>query len=139
MQEIDMINKAFSDSVFFHTFFMYCMPIPFLLNLYTLFTQKNYSKIITKLWFVMILIFFLIAVASFSGIFVWAMNGFTLSYRIWLMIIVTFFIFLGEIWRIKKLKLARTQENLMISYINFAKLLYGLDLLWCIVLFLAMR
>lgn len=134
-----MINKAFSDSVFFHTFFMYFMPIPFLLNLYTLFTQKNYSKIITKLWFVMILIFFLIAVASFSGVFVWAMNGFTSSYRIWLMIVATFFIFLGEIWRIKKLKLARTQEKLMISYVNFAKLLYGLDLLWCIVLFLVMR
>lgn len=134
-----MVSKAFGDSVFFHAFFMYFIPLPFLFNLYTLFTQKNYGKIIAKLWFVMILIFFLVGVASFSGVFVWAMNGFMASWRIWSMVVVTFFIFIGEIWRIKKLKLARTQESLMISYIKFCKGLYGLDLIWCILLFAMMR
>ena len=46
--EVDMVAKAFDDMVFFHAFFMAFFPIPFLINLFTLFTYKTYQKVIIK-------------------------------------------------------------------------------------------
>lgn len=129
MEEINMIAKAFNDSVFFHTFFMYFMPIPFIINLYALFNQRDYIKVNRKIWFVMPMIFFLIAVAFFTGIFVMAMTHFAISAKVILMIVVTAIIFIGEIVRIRKLKLAKTKEELMIAYLKFCKILYGVDLI----------
>ncbi|PAF49509.1 hypothetical protein BKH41_02255 [Helicobacter sp. 12S02232-10] len=136
MQEIDMVAKAFNDSVFFHSFFMYFMPIPFLINLYTLFAKKNYTQINRKIWFVMPMIFFLVAVAFFSGIFVMAMQHFHINAKIILMIVTTLFIFVGEIIRIKKLKISKTNEKLMQGYLKFCKILYGADLILCILIIL---
>ncbi|STP06558.1 hypothetical protein [Helicobacter canis] len=65
--EVDMIAKAFNDMVFFHAFFMAFFPIPFLINLYTLFTYKTYQKVIIKLWFVMPIIFLLVAWGALAG------------------------------------------------------------------------
>ncbi|PAF47799.1 hypothetical protein BKH46_02910 [Helicobacter sp. 12S02634-8] len=134
MQEIDMIAKAFNDSIFFHAFFMYFTPIPFLINLYTLFTQKNYARVNYKMWFVMPMVFFFVAVAFFSGIFVMAMQHFHIDMRIVAMIVVTIFIFIGEIVRIKRLKLAKTKETLMQEYLKFCKFLYGIDLALCVLI-----
>ncbi|PAF44883.1 hypothetical protein BJI48_02425 [Helicobacter sp. 11S02596-1] len=129
-----MAAKAFNDSVFFHSFFMYFMPIPFLINLYALFTKKDYTAINRKIWFVMPMVFFLVAVAFFSGIFVMAMQYFFIDIKNALMIAVTLFIFIGEIIRVKKLKIAKTKQELMEAYLKFCKLLYGLDLILCIVI-----
>ncbi|PAF43060.1 hypothetical protein [Helicobacter sp. 11S03491-1] len=133
MQEFDMVTKAFNDSVFFHSFFMYFMPIPFLINLYTLFNQKDYVKINHKIWFVMPVIFFLISVGVFSGIFIMAMRGFLFYWNVVFMIVVTVVIFAGEILRIKKFKLAKTKEEFMIAYIRFCKVLYSIDFVLCLV------
>ncbi|PAF52274.1 hypothetical protein [Helicobacter sp. 13S00477-4] len=139
MQEIDMIAKAFNDAIFFHAFFMYFMPLPFIINLYTLFTQKDYIKINRKIWFVMPMIFFLITVAFFSGIFVMAMQHFVIDSRVFLMIVGVLFIFIGEIFRIKKLKIAKTKESLMIKYLKYCKILYIIDLLFCISIYFAVK
>lgn len=134
MEEINMIAKAFNDSVFFHSFFMYFMPIPFIINLYTLFNQRDYIRVNRKIWFVMPMIFFLVAVAFFTGIFLMAMGHFTLNARVIFMVVVTAIIFIGEIVRIRRLKVARTKEELMIAYLKFCKILYGIDLIFCLLL-----
>lgn len=134
MEEINMIAKAFNDSVFFHSFFMYFMPIPFIINLYTLFNQRDYIRVNRKIWFVMPMIFFLVAVAFFTGIFLVAMEHFAFSARVIFMVVVTAIIFIGEIVRIRRLKVAKTKEELMIAYLKFCKILYGIDLILCLLL-----
>ncbi|PAF53696.1 hypothetical protein BKH42_04145 [Helicobacter sp. 13S00482-2] len=134
MEEVNMIAKAFNDSVFFHSFFMYFMPVPFIINLYTLFNQKEYIRVNRKIWFVMPIIFFLIAVAFFTGIFLLAMGHFIIDAKIIMMIVVTLFIFLGEIFRIRRLKIAKTKEEFMISYLKICKILYLIDLILCLLL-----
>lgn len=134
MEEINMIAKAFNDSVFFHSFFMYFMPIPFIINLYTLFNQRDYIRVNRKIWFVMPMIFFLVAVAFFTGIFLVAMEHFAFSARVIFMVVVTAIIFIGEIVRIRRLKIAKTKEELMIAYLKFCKILYGIDLILCLLL-----
>lgn len=129
-----MIAKAFNDSVFFHSFFMYFMPIPFIINLYTLFNQRDYIRVNRKIWFVMPMIFFLVAVAFFTGIFLVAMEHFAFSARVIFMVVVTAIIFIGEIVRIRRLKVAKTKEELMIAYLKFCKILYGIDLILCLLL-----
>ncbi|MDL0079376.1 MULTISPECIES: hypothetical protein [Helicobacter] len=135
--EVDMIAKAFNDMVFFHAFFMAFFPIPFLINLYTLFTYKTYQKVIIKLWFVMPIIFLLVAVGSFSGVFILASRQWYMTWQIGAMIALTLLIFLMEIKRIKRLKLARTSEELMRKYITFCKWVYGIEL--CLVLLFSLR
>lgn len=132
-----MIAKAFNDSVFFHSFFMYFMPIPFIINLYTLFNQRDYIRVNRKIWFVMPMIFFLVAVAFFTGIFLMAMGHFALNIRVIFMVVVTAIIFIGEIVRIRRLKVAKTKEELMIAYLKFCKILYGADLIFCLLLIFA--
>lgn len=129
-----MIAKAFNDSVFFHSFFMYFMPIPFIINLYALFSQRDYIRVNRKIWFVMPMIFFLVAVAFFTGIFLMAMGHFALNARVIFMVAVTAMIFIGEIVRIRRLKVAKTKEELMIAYLKFCKILYGVDLIFCLLL-----
>lgn len=135
--EVDMIAKAFNDMVFFHAFFMAFFPIPFLINLHTLFTYKTYQKVIIKLWFVMPIIFLLVAVGSFSGVFILASRQWYMTWQIGAMIALTLLIFLMEIKRIKRLKLARTSEELMRKYITFCKWVYGIEL--CLVLLFSLR
>ncbi|MDO7253247.1 hypothetical protein [Helicobacter cappadocius] len=134
MEEINTIAKAFNDSVFFHSFFMYFMPVPFIINLYTLFNQRDYVRVNRKIWFVMPIIFFLIAVAFFTGIFLMAMGHFMFNAKVILMVIATVVIFVGEIVRIKRLKIAKTKEEFMIAYLKFCKVLYFIDLLLCLLL-----
>ncbi|SQB99487.1 TerC family integral membrane protein [Helicobacter fennelliae] len=131
-QDFDMTIKAFNDMVFFHSFFMAFFPIPFLINIYTLFTYKTYQKVIVKIWFVMPIIFLLVAVGSFSGLFILASMQWAMSWQVVAMIVYVVFVFAGEILRLKRLKLAKTSENLMHSYIRFCKILYICDLVGAI-------
>ena len=131
--ETQMVIKAFNDMVFFHAFFMGFFPIPFLINLYTLFTYKTYQKIITKIWFVMPIIFLLVSIGSFTGVFILASVQWAISARVWAMCGFMVFVFAGEIVRLKKLKLAKTSEAKMLRYIKFCKILYALDLLGAVI------
>lgn len=135
--EVDMVAKAFNDMVFFHAFFMAFFPIPFLINLYTLFTYKTYQKVIIKLWFVMPIIFLLVAVGSFSGVFILASRQWYMTWQIGLMIALMVLIFAVEMVRLKRLKLARTDEGLMRKYIAFCRWVYSIEL--CLVLLFSLR
>lgn len=137
MTEIDAVTKAFEDMVFFHAFFMAFFPLPFLINLYTLFTYKTYKKVIIKLWFVMPIIFLLVAVGSFSGVFILAARQWYMTWQILLMIALTGLIFGMELVRIRRLKLARRSEAGMLRYIRFCRWLYGVEL--CLVLCFSLR
>lgn len=130
MEELNMIQKAFSDLVFYHAFFSAFFAFPFVLNLYTLYTYKNFASLNKKIWYAMPLIFFLLAVAFLSGINVSiTQNNFNspivlAMWGYWL------FVLIGEIIRIRILKIARrTNEEAMLRYVKFCKILYILNLL----------
>lgn len=140
MQEIDMIKKAFSSFLFYHYFFSAFLALPFVINLITLFTYKNFASLNKKIWYVMPLLFFLIAVATLSGLNLSAMGHNFTSPKVLAMFAYIIFVTVGEIYRIKLLKVARrTNEQAMLDYVKKAKILYFLDLLGFILVFFGSR
>lgn len=140
MQEIDMIKKAFSSFLFYHYFFSAFLALPFVINLITLYTYKNFASLNKKIWYVMPLLFFLIAVAALSGLNLSAMGHNFTSAKVLTMFAYIIFVTAGEICRIKLLKVARrTNEQAMLDYVKKAKILYFLDLLGFILVFFGSR
>ena len=136
MQELDMIKKAFSSLVFYHYFFSAFLALPFVINLITLFTYKNFISLNKKIWYVMPLLFFLITISALSGLNLSAMNHDFASPKVLVMSFYLGFVLFGEIYRIKLLKVAkRTSEEAMLEYVKKAKVLYLLDLLGFILVF----
>lgn len=129
MQELNAIEQAFSSLVFYHQFFSAFFAFPFVLNLYNLFKQSNFAILNKKIWFCMPLIFFLLAVSLLSGLNIIFTQRLFFSTQIALMIVFWLVVLLGEIYRIKRLKIARRiNEEAMLSYVKFCKLLYTLNL-----------
>lgn len=125
-----MIKEAFSSFLFYHYFFSAFLALPFVINLITLFTYKNFASLNKKIWYAMPLLFFLIAVCTLSGLNLSAMGHNFTSAKVLGMFVYILFVFLGEIYRIKLLKVARrTSEEAMLEYVKKAKILYFLDLL----------
>lgn len=140
MQEIDMIKKAFSSFLFYHYFFSAFLALPFVINLITLFTYKNLVALNKKIWYVMPLLFFLISVSTLSGLNLSAMGHNFTSPKVLAMFVYILFVFVGEIYRIRLLKVARrTNEEAMLDYVKKAKILYFLDLLGFILVFFGSR
>lgn len=136
MQELDMIKKAFSSFLFYHYFFSAFLALPFVINLITLFTYKNFVTLNKKIWYVMPLLFFLIAISALSGFNLSAMSHNFTSLKVLVMFFYLGFVFFGEIYRIRLLKVAkRTSEEAMLKYVKKAKVLYFLDLLGFILVF----
>lgn len=136
MQELDMIKKAFSSLVFYHYFFSAFLALPFVINLITLFTYKNFVALNKKIWYVMPLLFFLIAVSALSGLNLLAMQHNFTSLKVIAMSFYLGLVLFGEIYRIRLLKVAiRTNEEAMLEYVKKAKILYFLDLLGFILVF----
>lgn len=82
------------------------------------------------------LLFFLIAVSTLSGLNLSAMGHNFTSPKVLAMFAYIFFVFAGEIYRIRLLKVARrTSEEAMLEYVKKAKILYILDLLGFIFVF----
>ena len=130
MEEFIVIQKAFSDLVFYHAFFSAFFAIPFALNLYNLFTYKNFASLNKKIWYSMPLIFFLLSIAFLSGINVSITQGNFANPMVLAMWGYWIFVFGGEIIRLKLLKIARrTNEEAMLKYVRFCKTLYMLNLL----------
>lgn len=137
MGELNAIEKAFSSLFFYHTFFCAFLIIPFLINLYSLFTYKNFASLNKKIWHAMPLIFFLLLVALLSGINVSITQSNFLSPSVIAMWIYWFFVLSGEIFRIKTLKIARrTSEEAMLRYIKLCKWLYICNLLGLALIYL---
>lgn len=135
-----MIKKALSSFLFYHYFFSAFLALPFVINLITLFTYKNFVALNKKIWYVMPLLFFLIAVSTLSGLNLSAMGHNFTSPKVLAMFVYILFVFVGEIYRIRLLKVARrTSEKAMLDYVKKAKILYFLDLLGFILVFFGSR
>lgn len=136
MQELNTIKETFSSFVFYHYFFSAFLALPFMINLVTLFTYKNFASLNKKIWYVMPLLFFLIAVCMLSGLNLSAIGHNFGSPWVLAMFAYTLFVLGGEIYRIKLLKVAkRTNEEAMLQYVKKTKILYILDLLGFILIF----
>lgn len=136
MQELDMVKETFSSFMFYHYFFSAFLALPFVINLITLFTYKNFASLNKKIWYVMPLLFFLVAISTLSGLNLSAMGHNFTSPLVLAMFGYILFVIGGEIYRIKLLKVARrTNEEAMLEYAKKAKILYCLDLLGFAILF----
>lgn len=130
MEELNAIQKAFSDLNFYHAFFCAFFAVPFIINLYSLFTYKNFASLNKKIWYAMPLIFFLLCIAFLSGINVSITQNRFFSPFIILMWAYWVFVLGGEILRMRILKIARrTSKEAMLRYVKFCKLLYIFNLL----------
>lgn len=130
MEELNAVQKAFSDLNFYHAFFCAFFAIPFLINLYSLFTYKNFASLNKKIWYAMPLIFFLLCIAFLSGINVSITQNNFSSPFVLAMWAYWIFVLGGEILRMRILKVARrTSKEAMLRYVKFCKFLYLSDLL----------
>ncbi len=139
MQEFDslILHDTFMDLVLYHKIFAGFFALPFVLNLLVLiFGYKNLVAMNKKIWFIAPIIFFLLSVSVLSGINIWIFGNLELSLKIIAMITFCIFVLIGEIYRIKILKVARrTNLEAMKGYVKFCKILYIMDLLFFILLF----
>ena len=139
MQEFDslILHDTFMDLVLYHKIFAGFFALPFVLNLLVLFfVSKNIVAMNKKIWFIAPIIFFLLSVSVLSGINIWIFGNLELSLKIIAMITFCIFVLIGEIYRIKILKVARrTNLEAMKGYVKFCKILYIMDLLFFILLF----
>lgn len=139
MQEFDslILHDTFMDLVLYHKIFTGFFALPFVLNLLVLFFgSKNLVAMNKKIWFIAPIIFFLLSVSVLSGINIWIFGNLELSLKIIAMITFCIFVLIGEIYRIKILKVARrTNLEAMKGYVKFCKILYIMDILFFILLF----
>ncbi|MCE3038929.1 hypothetical protein [Helicobacter anatolicus] len=126
--ESDLTLRTLEILKSYHVFFLFIVPVVFVLNLLYLYTQKNYASLNKKIWFSMPLLFSLYAVGFVLGIVIWAMLGFTYQGKILLMLFVWTIFLVGEIIRSKKLKIMRLSQEGMERYIAGCKIFYILAL-----------
>ena len=126
MQEFDslILHDTFMDLVLYHKIFAGFFALPFVLNLLVLFFgSKNLVAMNKKIWFIAPIIFFLLSVSVLSGINIWIFGNLELSLKIIAMITFCIFVLIGEIYRIKILKVARrTNLEAMKGYVKFCKI-----------------
>lgn len=142
MQEFDasVLSDTFAQLVFYHKLFAGFFALPFVLNLIVLFTSsKNLVAMNKRIWFITPIIFFLLSVSILSGINVWLFGDIGLNVGIIAMITFCVFVTVGEVFRLRILKVARrTNVEAMMSYVKFCKILYSVDLvLFALLFFLA--
>lgn len=134
MHEFDSIalRDTFMSLLFYHKIFAYFFALPFILNLIVLFfTSHNLMRMIKRMYFIAPITFFLLSVAVLSGVNLWVFGHIPLNISLIAMMTFCIFVLVGEIFRIKILKVARrTNLSAMQSYVRFCKILYGLDLLF---------
>lgn len=140
MEEFNAVQKAFSNLNFYHAFFCAFFAIPFLINLYSLFTYQNFASLNKKIWYAMPLIFFLLCIAFLSGINVSITQNQFFSLPVLAMWVYWVFVLGGEILRMKILKVARrTSKEAMLRYVKFCKFLYIFNLLGFALIYFGVR
>lgn len=116
-----MQEFALNQAISFHAIINYALLLIAVINEIILFIIKDFVKI-NKFSFIFTPLFLgLLFIVFLSGISVWAMMKFEWSVKILLMIVANF-MFILEIFRIKKLRLARVNFALRESYVYFAKM-----------------
>ena len=131
-----MQEFALLQAISFHAIIGYLLFIIAFVNEITLFFIKDFVKI-NKLSFALTPLFLgLLFIAFLSGVSVWAMKGFEFSIKILLMIIANC-MFVFEILRVKKLRIARANLTFRKSYIRFAKITNAIYLAIMLLVFLS--
>lgn len=118
------MNDSYLQGTLIHEIFACMFFLPYLWYIYTLFRFKTFLALNQKIYFIMPITFFLLSVALATGIFLLAMRGFELNFKISLMIIVFLILIIGEIYRIKILKKAKTSKEGMLHYVKICKIMY---------------
>lgn len=139
MQEFDsrVLQDTYASLILYHKVFAALFALPFVLNLFVLFFgSRNLVAMNKKIWFIAPIIFFLLSVSVLSGVNIWVFGNLGLTLGIIAMITFCIFVLVGEIFRIRILKVAkRTNLEAMQGYVKFCKILYILDLIFFALLF----
>lgn len=116
-----MQEFALNQAIFFHAFINYLLLLIASINGIVLFSIKDFVKI-NKTSFILTPLFLgLLFIDFLSGVSVWAMMKFAFSPKICLMILANF-MFVFEIFRVKKLRLARQNPSIRHTYIKIARI-----------------
>ncbi|WQT57443.1 hypothetical protein E5D96_05205 [Helicobacter pylori] len=120
-------SSVIVQSLLVHAFFATLLAFAFIINLYTLFREKNLIQLNRKIYLVMPAIYILLSIALLSGVFVWAMEQFAFSFKAVAMLFGSLLMLIAEIKRHKSVKFAITKKERMEAYIKKAKILYFLE------------
>ncbi len=134
LQALDTNSSVIAQSLFIHAFFATLLAFAFIINLYTLFREKNLIQLNRKIYLVMPAIYILLSIALLSGIFIWAMQQFAFSFKAVAMLFGSLLMLIAEIKRHKSVKFAITKKERMEAYIKKAKILYFLETILIVVL-----
>ncbi len=127
-------SSVMAQSLLVHAFFTALLALAFIINLYTLFKEKNFIQLNRKIYLVMPAIYILLSIALLSGIFIWAMQQFEFSFGAVVMLLGLLLMLIAEIKRHKSVKFAITKKERMEAYIKKAKILYSLETILIVVL-----
>lgn len=120
------MSDAYTQGVFIHEVFAYMFFLPYIWYLYVLFTYKTYLQMNQKIYFIMPITLFLLAVALSTGIFILAMRNFIVDRRITSMILICGIFLCGEVYRMIIVKKAKTSRENMQRYVKKCKIMYSL-------------
>ncbi len=127
-------SSVMTQSLLIHAFFAALLALAFMINLYTLFKEKNFIQLNKKIYLVMPAIYILLSIALLSGVFIWAMQQFEFSFSAVVMLLGLLLMLIAEIKRHKSVKFAITKKERMEPYIKKAKILYFLETILIVVL-----
>ncbi|MFT2605725.1 hypothetical protein [Helicobacter pylori] len=134
LQALDTNSSVIVQSLLIHAFFAALLAFAFIINLYTLFREKNLIQLNRKIYLVMPAIYILLSISLLSGVFVWAMQQFAFSFKVVAMLFGSLLMLIAEIKRHKSVKFAITKKERMEAYIKKAKILYFLETILIVVL-----
>ena len=119
------MEELVSTAIKYHQYFIGGMLIVALVNLYFIFTNKDFSKKVKK---VNPVYYALFASVAFTGIIILAVNHMHMTHAVYMMIAVWLVIFVMSMKLFKKYKYGTPQE-----YRSFAKKKYLIDIILIII------
>lgn len=128
-----MEEFSLQQAISFHAFIAYCLLFITIIHLVSLLFIKDFIKIHKITWFLTPLFFGFLFILALSGISVLAMMKFSINLRVCFMIIFCF-IFILEIIRVKKMRVARLNISIRKSYINFSRILNSFYVIFLMIL-----
>lgn len=124
------MEDILKDLINIHIALSILLFIPPLINLYALFFKESHTKKLKYLAIIAPAYYALLAASVFSGLVIWAMLQFVMSFKILSMVVVWIVVLVLEIKRHKRQKLIKVEANSNIreSFFKIAKLKYLLDI-----------
>ncbi len=114
---------SLAQAISFHTMINIVLLIIIFINLVILSLTKDFVRIHKITWFITPLFFGILSINILSGFSIWAMIKFSFSIKILLMIGLSLVLIIAEIFRVKKMRLARLKIDFRNKYIYIARFL----------------